>query len=304
MRIAPPTDIEKNTMASSFLTAAQDLTRHTLLAGALLLSGMGCGADAQAQAPDATPYQLQGVTVTERLESTVAPELSFVDHNGQAVTLGSYLDGETPVILTLNYYSCETLCSIQLNGLLDGLKELDWTAGSGTDGADFRIVTISIDPREDAQLAAAKRDSYLAELGRGADVDWTFLTGDEAAIKAAADAVGFTFKYDSTTDQYAHPAVLTFLSGDGMVSRYLYGIQYPARDIKFALIETSEGRVGSPVDKLILSCFRYDTTAGKYTATIFGIARLGGVLTVLALLIAGTIAWRRELLPQQDGSLT
>ena len=267
-------------------------------AGIGLLLGMVWGGEPTAAAQQIVPYQLQDVTVREQLRGQVDGSLSLVDHTGQTVTLGSFLDGETPVLLTLNYYSCATLCSIQLNGLLEGLKELDWTAGE-----NFRIVTLSIDPREGPELAKAKRDSYLAALGRGPDVDWTFLTADEATIQAVADAVGFSFAYDPATDQYAHPAVVTFLSGEGVVSRYLYGIQYPARDLKFALMETSEGRVGSPVDKLILSCFRYDSTAGKYTATIFGAVRLGGVLTVLALLIAGGLAWRRELIPSQhDGS--
>ncbi|MEL6344672.1 MAG: SCO family protein [Myxococcota bacterium] len=257
------------------------------------------GLGATATADQTTPYQLQEVGVDEHLSEEVAADLTFTDHNGESVRLGDYFQDDKPVLLTLNYLSCETLCSVQLNGLLDGLKAFEWTAGE-----QFRIVTVSIDAREDAALAKAKRTSYLAALDRGADVDWAFLTGEEAQINALADAVGFRFTYDATTDQFAHPAVLTFLSKDRIISRYLYGIQYPARDLKFALIETSEGRVGSPVDKIILSCFRYDTTAGKYTATIFGIARLGGVLTVLALLIAGAIAWRRELLPQADGSPT
>jgi len=246
---------------------------------------------------DPTPYQLRGITVNEHLSQVVDPTLTFTDHQGNRAEIGSFFDGETPVILTMNYYSCETLCSVQLNALLDGLKELEWTAGE-----KFRIVTVSIDEREDDALASAKRQSYLDELGRGGDVDWSFLVGEADQIRALADAVGFTYTYDETTDQFAHPAVITFLSGKGMVSRYLYGIQYPGRDLKFALIETSEGRVGSPVDKIILSCFRYDTTAGRYTATIFGIARLGGVLTVLGLLIAGAIAWRRELYPHHKGA--
>lgn len=249
--------------------------------------------------PDVTPYQLQGVTVTEHLEGVLDQGLTFTDHTGASVQLGDYFDGETPVLLTLNYYSCSTLCSVQLNALLQGLKELEWTAGE-----EFRIVTVSIDAREDAQLAAAKRDSYLDDLGRGDDVDWNFLVGEEDQIKALADAVGFSYRYDAVTDQFAHPAVVMFVSGAGVISRYLYGISIPGRDVKFALMETSAGRVGDLGDKIILSCFQYDTTAGRYTATIFGIARLGGVLTVLALAIAGAIAWYRELLPRQDGSST
>lgn len=269
------------------------------------------GAEAQAENhPNTVPYQLQEVNVTEKLEAQLDGGLTFTDHTGKPVKLADYLDGETPVLLTLNYYSCATLCSIQLNALLQGLKDLEWTAGD-----EFRIVTVSIDPREDAELAAAKRDSYLAELGRGDDVDWTFLVADTGGTedtspeamsnaRALADAVGFSYRYDSVSDQFAHPAVVMFVSGEGIVSRYLYGITITERDLKFALMETSAGRVGDLGDKIILSCFRYDSTAGRYTATIFGIARLGGVLTVLGLLIAGAIAWRREFAVRHDGSLT
>ena len=249
-------------------------------------------------APGTTPYQLQGVTISEQLNQQVDVNLGFTDHNGQAVRIGDYLADGKPVLLTMNYYSCATLCSVQLNGLLEGLKELDWTAGE-----EFRIVTVSIDHREDAALAAGKRDVYLKELGRG-DIDWSFLTGTEENIATLAESVGFSYKYDQVSDQYAHPAVLTFLSDSGIVSRYIYGIQYPARDLKFALIETAEGRVGSPVDKLILSCFRYDSSSGRYTATIFGIARLGGVLTILALAVFGMVMWRFERNVRRDGSPT
>jgi protein SCO1/2 len=267
----------------------------------VLMLGMLCWTGvAHAQASlNLVPYQIQEVNVLEKLEDRVDMDLRFTDYTGQEVRLGDYFDGEKPVLLTLNYYSCATLCSVQLNALLQGLRELEWTAGE-----EFRIVTVSIDPREDAALANAKRESYLAELGRGDDLDWNFLVGEEDQVRALADAVGFTYKYDNVTKQYAHPAVVMFLSGEGVVSRYLYGITLASRDLKFALIETSAGRVGDLGDKIILSCFRYNSSDGRYTATIFGIARLGGVLTVLGLMIAGAIAWRRELLPRPDGSPT
>ncbi len=261
------------------------------------LSGAAFAQEA-ALATDVVPYQLEDVTVTEQLGAQVDPRLTFTDHTGSSVHLGDYFDGR-PVLLTMNYYSCASLCSVQLNALLEGLKELDWTAGD-----EFRVVTVSIDAREGPELAASKRDSYLRSMGRGEDVDWSFLVGDEENIAALAKSIGFSYRYDSSTDQFAHPAVLTFLSGDGLVSRYLYGIQYPAKDIRFSLIETAEGRVGSPVDKLILSCFRYDSTAGRYTASIFGIARLGGLLTIVALAGFGLVMWRHESTTRRDGSLT
>jgi protein SCO1/2 len=269
-----------------------------LTAAWALSCGSATASDLPGLSPSTVPYQLQEVSVSEQLNQQVDPALSFTDYTGRDVRIGDYFSDGKPVLLTLNYYSCATLCSLQLNALLEGLKELDWTAGE-----EFRIVTVSIDHREDADLAAAKRKTYLAELGRG-EVDWSFLVGTEENIAALADAVGFSFQYDPVSDQYAHPAVLTFLSDSGIVSRYIYGIQYPPRDLKFALIETAEGRVGSPVDKLILSCFRYDSSSGRYTATIFGIARLGGVLTILALACFGLVMWRFERKVRRDGSPT
>ena len=260
------------------------------------MSGAAVASDSPGLAPTTTPYQLQSVTVSEQLGRQVDPSLQFTDHNGETVRIGDYLTDEKPVLFTLNYYSCATLCSLQLNALLEGLKELDWNAGE-----EFRIVTVSIDHREDAKLAAEKRKTYLAELGRG-ELDWSFLVGSEENIATIAETVGFSFQYDPVSDQFAHPSLLTFLSDSGIVSRYIYGIQYPARDLKFALIETAEGRVGSPVDKLILSCFRYDSTAGRYTATIFGIARLGGALTILTLAGFGLVMWRFERTVRRDGS--
>ncbi len=249
---------------------------------------VGLGVAPAAEAAEALPAELEGVTVVERLGERVNADLSFVDHTGAAVTMADLLEGDVPVLLTLNYYTCETLCSFQLNALLAGLDGLDWTAGDR-----FRIVTVSIDPKETAELASAKREAYLAEYGRG-DVDWQFLVGEADQVEALARTVGFGFKYDARTGQYAHPAVLTFLSPDGTVSRYVYGATYDARDLRFALMEAAAGRLGSPVDKLILSCFRYDETVGRYTPFAFGVMRLGGVATLVVMTGLGIVLWRRE----------
>lgn len=247
-------------------------------------------ATALAQTPDEiVPDEFDGVGVEERLGESVDPTLSFLDQDGNAVALDAYLDGETPVLLTLNYYRCETLCSLQLNALLAGLQDLDWSAGE-----QFRVVTVSIDPREGPEVASGKRANYVAEYDRGDDVQWDFLTGEPEQIKALADQVGVGFEYDPATDQFAHPAVLTFLSGDGTVSRYLYGVSYPARDLRFAFIEASEGRVGSPVDKIILSCFRYDGTEGEYAPAALGVMRIAGALSLFGLGSLTLLMFRRE----------
>lgn len=256
-----------------------------VLASVLLASTV---TSAWAQTPEGVPDELDGVAVEEHLGDSVDPTLTFLDQDGNVVSIDDFLDGETPVLLTLNYYRCATLCSLQLNALLAGLQELEWSPGD-----EFRIVTVSIDPREGPELAKGKRDSYLAEYDRG-DVQWDFLSGDSEAVAALADQVGVGFEYDPATDQFAHPAVLTFLSGDGTVSRYLYGLSYPARDLRFALIEASEGRVGSPVDKVILSCFRYDGTEGEYAPAALGFMRIAGALSVFGLGSLTLLLFRRE----------
>ena len=228
------------------------------------------------------------VTVEENLSAELDGQLTFKDHTGKTVVLSDYFLEGKPVLLTLNYYSCETLCSVQLNAMLNALKDLDWVAGE-----DFRMVTISIDPDETSELAAAKRETYLKELGKG-DIDWNFLVGTQENIDIVADTIGFRYVYEPKTQQYAHPAVVTFLSPNRIISRYLYGLSYDARDVKFSLIESANGNVGSTVDKIILSCFIYDTTVGRYTPTAFGIMRLGGALSVFALGFFTFVMWRKE----------
>jgi protein SCO1/2 len=251
-----------------------------------------------ASAAEELPRELEGVALEEKLGQKLDPRLKFRDHNGQTVSLGQYLADDKPVLLTLNYFTCGTLCGVQLNGVLEGLKELDWTPGD-----EFRVVTVSINHRESVEVAAQKRQSYLDNLGKGT-VDWTFLVGDEAAIASLASEVGFQYRFDEATGQYAHPAAIAFIGPGGMVARYLYGFQYPAREVKFALMEAAAGRVGSPVEKLILSCFRFDHTAGRYTPTAYGVMRLGGILTIIAVGGFSFAMWRRELAGRRAGSAT
>lgn len=241
-----------------------------------------------ARAAEAVPKVLENAVITEKLGAQVNLDLPFVDHQGRAVRLRDYLDGSRPVILTLNYYECPSLCSLQLNGFVEGLKAFEWAPGT-----HYRIVTVSIDARETAELAAGKRASYLKALGRG-DVDWSFLTGTTESIRALADTVGFGFNYVKEEDQFAHAAGIMFLSPEGVVARYLYGIEYRPMDLRFALMETAAGRVGSVVDRLLLSCFHYDDKTGRYTPYAFGIMRAGGVLTALAVAVMLGVLWRAE----------
>jgi protein SCO1/2 len=236
------------------------------------------------------------VSVDEMLGGELDMDLRFVDHNGDEVRLGDYFDGDRPVLITLNYYRCPTLCSLQLNSLtrtLEGFAESsDWQPGE-----QYRIVTVSIDPREGPELAAKKRATHLEALGVDPDqgnYDWNFLTGDALQVRMLAASLGIGYAYDAEQDQYAHPSVLMFASPEGKVARYLYGLEYRPSDIKFALMEAAEGRVGSPVDKLILSCFHYDASLGEYGPFAMGIMRLGGAAMVLLVGIPMAFIWRRE----------
>jgi protein SCO1/2 len=255
--------------------------------GLLLLAAAAAAVPARAE--EALPRQLDGVTVREQLGKHVDLGLRFRDPSGRLVALRELFRDGKPVLLTLNYYRCKMLCNLQLNALTAGLRGLSWTAGDR-----FRIVTVSIDHRESPALAGEKRAAHLRSLGRGEAVDWSFLVGDARSVRALADSVGFGYRYDRETDQFAHPAALMFLSPEGKVSRYLYGIEYTPRDLKFALIEAAEGRVGTVADRLILSCFHYDSSSGRYGPFAFGIMRLGGAATLV--LLGGFLAvhWRRE----------
>ncbi len=252
-------------------------------------------APAWAMAAPAEPLspEMRAIEVTEHKGTVIDHELSFVDHAGNAVKLGDFLDGDRPVLLTLNYFRCRVVCSVQLNGLADAMAQLDWSGDE-----NFRIVTVSIDPNETPQDARKKRDTILAAAAKDdaevADLDWQFLTGDALQIRALAEQLGISYAYDAEQDQYAHPAVAMFLSPDGKIAQYLYGLTFIPRDVKFALIEASEGKIGSPMEQLYLSCFAYDPTIGRYGPFAFGMVRLGGVITVLILGGFLLVLWRRD----------
>lgn len=239
-------------------------------------------------AEEKTPKELRGVTIKEHLGKSLDLSIPFENDRGEKVTIGSFFEQGKPVLLTLNYYKCKMLCSLQLNALVEGVQKLGWKPGD-----KFRMVTVSIDPRNNAQLAHEKRESYLKSLGMG-DVDWTFLVGTKANIDRLASQVGFEYKYDPVEDQYAHGIAAYFVSPTGVLSRYLYGLEYSPRNLKFALIDASSGKIGSSVDKFILSCFHYDETRGKYGPTALKVMRVGGVFTMTILGAGLLVLWRRD----------
>jgi len=258
------------------------------LAPLLILVALAMCVCGVAEAKEYMPRDLQGVDVQERLGEKIPADLTFTDHTGKRVQLKELVHGDVPVLLTLNYYRCKMLCNLQLNALLKGLRGTGWTPGD-----QYKIVTVSIDPREGWELAAQKRESYLVDLGLP-DADWEFLVGDQESIEELASSVGFQYRYQEELDQYAHTAAIFFLSPDGTISRYLYGLSYMARDIRFALLDAADGKLGTTVDKVLMSCFYYDASIGAYGPFAFGVMRVGGAFIVLSLSIFLSFMWRIE----------
>lgn len=235
------------------------------------------------------PPQLQEIKIEQRLNQPIPMDLPFVDGDGREVRLGDYF-ADKPVILTLVYYECPMLCTMVLNGLVSSLSVVSLDAGK-----DFDIVTVSIDPGEGPILAAAKKREYLNRYDRpGAERGWHFLTGKEENIRLLAAAAGFRYRYVPERDEYAHASGIMVLTPKGRLARYFYGIEYPPRDLRLALVEASANRIGTLADQVLLFCFRYDPATGKYGAATYTLIRTGGVLTILALGTFFVVMRRRE----------
>jgi protein SCO1 len=235
------------------------------------------------------PELLKRVGINQKLNQSIPLNLTFRDENGAPVQLAQFF-GKKPVILTLVYYNCPMLCTQVLNGAESSLKELSTDIGN-----QYDVITISIDPTESHVLAKTKKEMYVGMYGRpGAAQGWHFLTGDEPQIKQLADAVGFRYAYDPDTKQFAHASVIMLLTPEGKISRYFYGIQYPTRDLRLGLVEASEGKIGTPVDQVLLFCYHYDPATGKYGLLISHIIQAGGALTVLILGVGMLILFRGE----------
>ncbi len=233
---------------------------------------------------------LKGMDVEERLGDTIPFDVNLVNDRGDSVTLGQYFGDKKPAVLVMAYYTCPMLCNLVLNGVSDAIGAMPLAPGK-----DYRVLTVSIDPRDSVALAAAKKKNYLAELNRdGADSGWTYFVTSADQSKRLADAIGFKYYYIEDKDQYAHPAVITVVSPAGVVSRYLYGIEFNPRDLRLALVEASEGKIGTTVDRILLYCYHYDPDAGGYTLLAFNVMKLGGVLTLVLLVLFLGVFWIRE----------
>ena len=273
------------------LNAAAALLACGLLFSAVLVYPPACAAQltGPVQNIGVRPDLLKNVGIDQKLNDSIPLSLAFRDENGGSVRLSEFF-GQKPVVLALVYYNCPMLCTQVLNGLDRSLRDVPMDIGR-----DFSVVTVSIDPSETAKLASAKRDLYTGIYGRpGAAQGWHFLTGEEPQIHQLADAVGFRYAYDADSKQFAHASMVMVLTREGKISRYFYGIAYPARDMRLGLVEASQGKIGSAVDQVLLFCYHYDPVTGKYGLLISRVIQAGGVLTVLAIGILVLVLSRHE----------
>ena len=281
------------------------MTRHVLCA-VLCAVWLAAPANAQPGAPapyvnptapemssSHTPPQFVEVTFRQKLNEKLPLDATFRDETGRTVTLGQYF-GKKPVILAFVYYQCPMLCIQVMNGLSSAFSVMPFKAGQ-----DFEVVLVSFDPRDTPATAAEKKRTHLEYWSAEADADsWHLLSGDEATIRRVTSAAGFNYRWDEATQQFAHVSGVLVLTPDGTLSRYFYGVEYSPKELRLALVESGEGKVGSAIDELLLYCFHYDPASGRYGVVVMNLVRLGGVLTIL--FIAGFImvARRGEAGPQ------
>jgi len=237
----------------------------------------------------ALPAPLREIGFEQNLDELVPLDTVFRDETGATVRLGDYF-GKRPVVLVFAYYDCPMLCTLVINGLASALDLLSLEPGK-----DFEIVTVSFNPADTPASAAAKKAGYIQRYKRaGAAQAWHFLTGDQHSIDRLTQAAGFRYAWDADTKQFAHPSGIIVLTPDGRLARYLFGIEYSPRDLRFGIIEASAGKVGTPVDSLLLYCYHYDPTTGRYGLIIMRAMRLAGAATVLALGAFIIVMIRRE----------
>jgi len=234
------------------------------------------------------PKVLLNVGIDQRLNEQVPLDLVFKDEQGRDVHLSQFFKGK-PVVLLLVYYACPMLCNQVLNGTMGSLRQVAFNIGE-----QFEVVTVSFDPRETPDLAAAKKSTYVQAYNRpGAEAGWHFLTGDQANIKRLTEAVGFRYVWDEQTKQFAHASGIMILTPEGKLARYFYGIEYPPKDLRLGLVEASQNKIGTPVDALMLYCYHYDPATGKYGAVVMNIVRLAGGVT-LVLIVGMLLALRKR----------
>ena len=262
-----------------------------LFALALVATSAGAQMNNGVMSPPANtkPPRLENVGIEQRLDAQVPPDLTFRDDTGKTVKMGDYF-GRKPLILNLVYYNCTMLCGEALAGLASAMRLVKFDVGN-----QFDVVTVSFDPRETPEMAAAKKIDYVGRYGRpNAASGWHFLTGQADSINALTKTVGFQYQYDAKSNQYAHATAIMVLTPQGRISRYFYGVDFPPKDLRMGLVEASQGKIGNAVDAVLLYCYHYDPETGKYGAMVANILRLAAAATILLLGGMIFILWRLD----------
>jgi len=269
------------TRSIPFLVAA-------LLAGA---SGLAQpGPDKVGQASAGMPAILENVGFRPQLNAPMPLDVAFTDETGQPVKLGSYFQQGKPVLLAFVYYSCPMLCTQLEQGVVGSLRMLSFNPGR-----DYEVVFVSFDERDTPETAAAKKNTAIEHFRRPETATgWHFLSGSKESIAAVTGAANFRFNFDARNNLFAHASGILLLTPDGRISRYFYGVEFPGRDLRLGLVDASQGKIGNPVDRVMLYCFQYDPAAARYSATVLGIMRVGAVGTVLGLVAMILVYRRRE----------
>ena len=235
------------------------------------------------------PPALRDIGFDQNLGAQLPLDLVFRDEQGQSVRLGDLFRGR-PVVLSIVYYECPMLCTLVLNGLVSALKPVNLEPGR-----DYDVIAVSFDPKETAALAAAKKKVYLERFGKAtASSSWSFLTGEPAEIEQLTRAVGFRYAWDERTHQFAHPSGILVVTPEGKIARYLFGVEYVPKDVRLALVEASAGKVGGFADQILLFCYKYDPTRGRYSAAVINLVRAGAVLTIVSLVTFIGVSRRRD----------
>ena len=231
---------------------------------------------------DETPHPLKDIKVKEKLGESIDLNLKFTDEKGEIQTLKSYFK-ERPVLMTIVYYNCPSLCNFHLNGLWKALNELKWK--------DYEFVIVSMDSTETADLAFQKKQAYLQEFSKVLEDRTHFLTGSKSAIDTLTTALGFAFRWDEETEQFAHAPVAYSLSSKGVISRYLYGVEFLSQTLRLALLEAGRGKVGNMIDRILLFCYRFNSQSNKYTIYATNMMKVGGGIVILFIISLLAPAW-------------
>lgn len=268
-----------------------------LLSTALMVSALGfCSAsvayDGEPMALSASekPKEFEGIGIKENLSQKLDLDMVLTNEAGEKVPLRSFYDGKHPVIISLIYFSCPGLCNFHLNGVVEGLKELEWSAGN-----QYQILAISFDSKETHDVAGKKKASYVKLYDRpGTEKGFHFLTADEATVQKITQQIGFSFKWNAEANEWAHASAAVFTTPAGVISRYLHGIMFEPKNLKLAINEAAEGKIGTVIDQLMWYCFRYDPKASKYTLAAFRLVQIGGTIFVILLALFLIPFWIRS----------